>query len=713
MKSASAPSANTQSAPRPKAPAAVALLAAALFSAAPAAAQTPDAAALAAAGSETSEWLTYGRNYEETRHSPLTQIHAGNVADLGVAWTFDTGEVRGHEATPLVHDGIIYATRPWSSVFALDARSGALLWDYDPQVDRAMGWKACCDVVNRGVALYEGKIFVGVIDGRLIALDAQTGEPVWEVQTADESRPYTITGAPRVADGKVIIGNGGGDLGSRGYVTAYSADTGEQEWRFWIVPGNPADGFENPDVEYAASTWAGNWWEVGGGGNAWDSIIYDPEARLVYVGTGNGSPWSHQIRSQGIGDNLYLSSIVALHVDDGRVAWYYQTTPGDDWDFTAVQPLMLVDLPVNGVMRKLIMQAPKNGFFYVLDRLSGDLIYADPYAAVTWATGVDLETGRPMETPQARYDNAVTFISPGPNGAHNWHPMSFNPATGLVYIPSRQGGQFPFAVDEGFVHKPGTWNTGIATLGARRDLPVRPDGLYSPGTGPEYDFPGALLAWDPLQRQPRWIVDYPFPVTGGTLSTAGNLVFQGAADGFLRAFTADRGDLLWEVELGPGVMAPPVTYQLDGEQYLSVLVGWGGSAGVFGPNYSGVYKGEGRLWAFKLGGEQDFEPVRGQPLPPLTAIAYDDDPELIERGLDLYHQRCFWCHGGGGVSAGSISDLRYSSAEVYDILDRIVLEGTFEPLGMPNLSQWLNKEEVEAIKHYLLSLRAGLIEAER
>ena len=468
-------------------------------------AQVTDAA-LANAATDDAQWLSYGRDQGETRYSPLNQVNDSNVDTLGVAWTFDTGSFRGLEATPLVANGILYGTRPWSSVFAVDARTGALIWNYDPQVDRSTGWKACCDVVNRGVALYGDKVFVGTIDGRLIALNANTGAVEWEVLTVDRARPYTITGAPRIADGRVIIGNGGAELGARGYITAYDANTGEQDWRFWVVPGNPADGFENPDMEFAATTWSGNWWEVGGGGNSWDSMIYDEELRLVYVGTGNGSPWSHEIRSNGVGDNLYLSSIVALHVDTGRVAWHYQTTPGDNWDYTAVQPLMLADIAINGIQRKVIMQAPKNGFFYVLDRESGDLIYADPYAEVNWATSVDLETGRPVETPQARYDSALSMIMPGPSGAHNWHPMSFNPNTGLVYIPTLQGTVFPYAVLDEYKFVPNAWNLGIK-FGSFENEPVRPDIEYSGGAGPETRSPGALLAWDPVTRQPRWVHD--------------------------------------------------------------------------------------------------------------------------------------------------------------------------------------------------------------
>jgi len=657
----------------------------------------------------SSEWLSYGRDHAETRFSPMTQINDSNVDRLGVAWTFDTGSFRGLEATPLMHEGILYATRPWSSVFALDARTGELLWDYDPQVDRSMGWKACCDVVNRGVAIYEGKIYLGAIDGRLIALDAKTGEERWSVQTTDPDRPYTITGAPRVADGKVIIGNGGSELGVRGYVTAYDANSGAELWRFWVVPGNPADGFENPDMELAASTWYGRWWEVGGGGASWESMIYDPEARLVYVGTGNGSPWSRELRSEGRGDNLFLSSIVALHVDSGRVAWYYQTTPGDDWDYTAVQPLMLTELVIDGVERKVIMQAPKNGFFYVLDRLTGELLSAEPYAEVTWATGVSRETGRPIETPQARYKDFVTTVSPGPGGAHNWHPMSYSPITGLVYIPTQQGSRFNYVSEPGFEHQPGRWNTGVL-LGNTADLPQRPEDEYGPGGGPVNPTPGALLAWDPLEQAPRWQVNYPNSVNGGTLATAGNLVFQGTSEGHLIAYAADNGAKLWDVDLGVGMLAPPMTYELDGRQYLSVLAGWGGASGLFGVNPSGKYKAEGRLWTFVLDGDRNIVPVSGQSLPELTAVPFNDDPAVIKLGSDLYGERCAMCHGRNAQSGGSLADLRYAAPATYDIFRNIVREGAYSGLGMPNLGAYLSEEEVEAIKQYILSRRAALMQ---
>ncbi|HWK53767.1 MAG TPA: PQQ-dependent dehydrogenase, methanol/ethanol family [Hyphomicrobiales bacterium] len=656
------------------------------------------------------EWTSYGLDVGETRYSPLDQIDTTNVTDLGLAWSFDTGEVRGHEATPLIVDGILYGTRPWSSVFALDARTGELLWNYDPRVDKAIGWKACCDVVNRGVAYHNGKVYVGTIDGRLIALDAKTGSVVWDVLTADQERPYTITGAPRIADGKVLIGNGGAELGARGYLTAYDAETGNEAWRFWVVPGNPADGFENPDMEFAATTWSGNWWEVGGGGTPWDSIVYDPDARLVYVGTGNGSPWSHELRSEGVGDNLYLSSIVALSVDDGRVAWHYQVNPADNWDYTVVQPLMLADLVINGTQRKVIMQAPKNGFFYVLDRLTGDLLSADPYAEVSWASSIDLESGRPVETPQARYDNAVAMVKPGPGGAHSWHPMSYNPNTGLIYLPTMQGSSFPYSVEAGFVHKPGTWNTGV-TFGTLAGLDQRAQGDYGPGAGPVYDSPGVLVAWDPVARQPRWVVDYPFTINGGTLTTAGNLVFQGGADGELRAFTADTGDLLWMANLGVGIMAPPVTYAIDGAQYVSVLVGWGGASGLISRSATDTFKGEGRLWTFKLGGDKNIVPVQGQPMNPLSAIDYDADPTVLATGADLYGKRCMVCHGANAVSGGSLADLRYALPATYDIIDNIVRQGAYTGLGMPNLGEWVDEDDLYAIKNWLLSRRAEAMAA--
>jgi PQQ-dependent dehydrogenase (methanol/ethanol family) len=571
--------------------------------------QPVDDAALVGAAAQPETWLTYGRDYAETRFSPLDAINADNVSRLGLAWSHDTGSFRGLEATPLVVNGVLYATTSWSNVFALDAVTGEEIWRWDAQADRVRGARACCDVVNRGVALYEGKVYVGVIDGRLVALDAETGEPIWDVQTTPVDLPYTITGAPRVVAGKVVIGNGGAELGVRGYVSAYDPGTGELLWRFYTVPGDPSKPFESPALEAAARTWTGEWWTMGGGGTAWDAFAYDPEAKLLYVGTGNGSPWNQRIRSPGGGDNLYLVSILALAVETGELVWHYQTTPGETWDYTAVQPLVLAELMIDGRERQVIMQAPKNGFFYVLDRLTGELISAEAFVEVTWASGIDKVTGRPIETPQARYSTALTRISPGPGGAHNWHPMSFNPQTGLVYLPASQS-EFVYADDPDFEHIPRAWNLGIA-MGSVARLPQRPAEEYGPGTGQRLDTPNALLAWDPVAQSARWRVNYTGASGGGTLTTAGNLVFQGASNGKLAAYSADRGEKLWEVDVGNGILAPPSTYEIDGTQYVSLLVGWGGSGGLFGDNPSGQYKATGRVMTFVLDGEREFEKIRG------------------------------------------------------------------------------------------------------
>ncbi|HEX7079444.1 MAG TPA: PQQ-dependent dehydrogenase, methanol/ethanol family [Gammaproteobacteria bacterium] len=674
------------------------------------AAPGPDDAALIDAARSGEEWLTYGRDYAETRFSPLEQIDADNVGRLGLAWYYDTGSLRGLEATPLVSNGVLYATTSWSNVFALDARTGEELWRWDAQADRTRGSRACCDVVNRGVALYEGKVFVGVIDGRLVALDAATGEPVWQVQTTPVDQPYTITGAPRVVDGKVVIGNGGAELGVRGFVSAYDADTGELVWRFYTVPGDPSKPFESPALEAAAKTWTGEWWKMGGGGTAWDAFAYDPEAGLLYVGTGNGSPWVQSIRSPGGGDNLYLSSILALDVDTGELVWHYQTTPGDTWDYTAVQQLTLADLVIDGRERKVIMQAPKNGFFYVLDRLTGELLSAEPYTHVTWASGVDLETGRPIETSQARFGEALATIFPGPGGGHNWQPMSYNPQTGLVYVPASDS-SFAYNLDPDFEFRPNGWNLGVdlaASFGVT-GAPALPESAYEPGTG-EAPAASFLLAWDPVKQEARWTVPHSDASGGGTLTTAGNLVFQGTDTGRFVAYRADNGEKLWEVDLGHGIMAAPSTYMIDGKQYVSVLSGIGGASALYGRNPTGQYKATGRLWTFTLDGEAELEPVRGIEKPALTVIEHDSTPEQIARGAELYAQRCSMCHGVNAASAGTIADLRYASSATFDAFEQIVRGGAYAGLGMPTFS-WLSDADVAALRSYVLSQRDALLES--
>ncbi|HMA11140.1 MAG TPA: PQQ-dependent dehydrogenase, methanol/ethanol family [Steroidobacteraceae bacterium] len=676
-----------------------------------------DDAALRAAPGMADEWITVGRDYSETHYSPLKQIDAGNVGRLGLAWSYDTQSLRGLEATALVSNGVLYASTAWSNVFALDARTGREIWRWDSKADRIRGGRACCDVVNRGVALYKGKVYVGVIDGRLVALDAATGKAAWDVQTTPVDEPYTITGAPRVVDGKVIIGNGGAELGVRGFVSAYDAETGKLAWRFYVVPGDPSKGPDSAAsdeaLKKALPTWTGEWWNNGGGGGTpWDALAYDPEAKLLYVGTGNGSPWDRKLRSPQGGDNLYLSSIIALDVATGQLRWHYQETPGDQWDYTAVQHMILADVQIGGKTRKVIMQAPKNGFFYVLDRLTGELLSAEPYAKVTWAKGVDLRTGRPIETRQSRmYDRYTVTQFPGPGGAHNWHPMSFNPATGLVYIPAVEG-SFPYAEEQGFRRQPGFWNMGIDlnSRGSTKGLPPLPENEYEAGTGPEVGAASSLLAWDPAAGKPRWRIKHQGATGGGTLTTAGNLLFQGLSDGRLVAYSADKGEKLWEVQLGNGVMAAPSTWALDGKQYVSVLVGWGGATGLYVGNPTRQYKAPGRLFTFVLDGTGKLEPVRGIERNPLTPVAYTATPAQLEHGAALFARRCSMCHGTAAASGGAIADLRHALPATYDNMDQIVRQGAYQQLGMPKFD-FLSEADLAAIRSYVLSRREALIAA--
>jgi quinohemoprotein ethanol dehydrogenase len=526
----------------------------------PLSAQQVDERALIRA--EAAEWLTYGRDYAETHYSALAQINDRNVGQLVTAWTWDVPTTGRLEASPLISDGVMYATGSRSFVFALDARTGRELWRWDPMIPAGGSGapSVCCGTVNRGVALYGGKVFVGLLDGRLVALDRKTGTLVWSVMTTPPNTDYSITGAPRIVKGNVVIGNGGAEFGVRGFVSAYDAETGRQVWRWYTVPGNPADGFENEAMRRAAGTWKGEWWRIGGGGTVWDGMAYDPALDLLYIGTGNGSPWSQEARSPGGGDNLYLSSIVALRGATGEYVWHYQTTPGDDWDYTATQPLMLLDLTIEGRPRKTIVQAPKNGFFYVLDRVTGEFISARPFSdAITWASGIDQATGRPNENPEARYGRTGrgVWVSPAPSGAHNWRPMSFNPATGLVYLPVQHN--MAYFEQASVNYRRGVWNTGTSFGGARR---ITPPAMTVP--------PNLLKAWDPVRNAEVWRFVAP-GTDGGTLSTGGNLVFWGVRDRLV-ALDARRGVELWSAVIGGGV-ATPVTYELDGRQYVTILSG--------------------------------------------------------------------------------------------------------------------------------------------
>jgi PQQ-dependent dehydrogenase (methanol/ethanol family) len=656
---------------------------------------------LLSAADHPQEWRTHGGTYAEQRYSTLHQIDESNVSNLGLAWTFDTGTTRGLEATPIVVDGMFYATVTWSKVFALDARTGTKKWEWDPEVDRAYGRRACCDVVNRGVAYHDGRIFVGVLDSRLVALDAKTGELLWEVVTADQSQPYTITGAPRVINGKVLIGNGGAEFGVRGYVSAYDTATGALAWRFYTVPGNPADGFESAAMEKAAATWRGEWWTMGGGGTVWDSMAYDPELDLVYIGTGNGSPWNREVRSPGGGDNLYLSSIIALDAQTGEYAWHYQTTPGDSWDYTATQHIILADLEIAGEERNVLMQAPKNGFFFVLDRATGELISAEKYVPITWATYVDPTTGRPVEVPGARYEEEPFLLRPSALGGHNWQPMSFSPDAGLVYIPAQLNNMNP-GPPTSFEFVKDRWNLGIGGGPVPADVQaaLKEEGLPS----------GHLLAWDPVAQKEAWRVEHAVMWNGGMLTTAGNLLFQGTGERSLVAYRATDGHKLWEVPTSTSIIAPPISYELDGSQYISVLAGWGGAFGLARADAVGTGKRGGWILTFALAGSAAMPESSTRAQRPPPAIEFEADDNQISSGSELYDQYCSVCHGGAAQGGGVLPDLRYSAPRVFDGYQEILLEGRLIESGMPSFAQFFSEEGVTAIQSFILSERARLVD---
>ncbi len=651
------------------------------------------------ADDQAGNWLTHGRTYSEQRFSPLKQINDHNTARLGLAWYFDLDTNRGQEATPLVVDGIMYFTSAWSKVFAVNGATGALLWSYDPKVPKQWGVNACCDVVNRGVAIRQGKVYVGALDGRLIALNATTGKPVWVQQTTDPKWRYTITGAPRIVKGNVLIGNGGGEFGVRGYVSAYDALSGKLVWRFYTVPGDPTKPFEQPILNQAAKTWSGEWWKNGGGGAVWDAIVYDPDLDLVYIGTGNGGPWNEKFRSPGGGDNLFTCSIVALNPDTGAYVWHYQEVPSDDWDYDSDEQMVLADLPIDGKPRKVILHAPKDGFFYVIDRETGKLISADPFTFVNWATAIDPKTGRPIENPKARYprDDASPVV-PGPAGAHSWHPMSYSPVTGLTYIPVNEVG-FNFKSPDDFEFKNQAPNYGIDMLaaGMPQDPKIKTAILDS--------VKGKLVAWDPIRQRQAWSIDRPGPWNGGTLATAGNLVFEGTAGGQFEAYRADTGEKVWSFDAQTGVIAGPVTYTVKGEQYVAVLAGWGGvfplAAGEVAFK-SGHVRNISRVLAFKLGGKATLPPLPELATPRLNPPPSTASATEIRHGEAVYQRFCSGCHGDVAVSGGVLPDLRYSEFLKNDRWFAIVRDGLLQSGGMVGFGKEVSQPDAAAIRSYVI-----------
>lgn len=657
-----------------------------------------DAKSMQAAVANGADWPSYGRTYSEQRYSPLDKINTGNVGQLGLAWSFQLATNRGVEATPVVVDGVMYMTSAWSVVYALDAKTGKALWTYDPKVPREVGHNACCDVVNRGVAVWKGRVYVASLDGRLIALDAKSGQPVWSVVTVDQSKPYTITMAPRVAHGLVMIGNSGSEYGVRGYVSAYDADSGKMKWRFYTVPGDPSKGFENKAMAMAAKTWSGQWWKFGGGGSPWEGMAYDPESNLLYFGTGNGLPWDEKARSPGGGDNLFLSSIIAVDADTGEYRWHLQTTPGDSWDFDSTQSLILADLPINGQPRKVVMQASKNGFFYVIDRLTGKLISAKNFVPVTWASGVDPATGRPQEVGDVHYKNGPATTLPSSFGGHNWHPMAFSPQTGLAYVPAQEVPGV-YGTDERFAYTPGQWNTALNT--DLNSLPTDPKARAAMRNA----FRGYLIAWDPVQQKEAWRAEHNGPWNGGVLATGGGLVFQGTADGHFLAYDAKSGRQLWSTETYAATLAGASTYTVDGEQYVAVGSGFGSVfyliAGFATPVQGSPENG--RIEVYKLGGKAVL------PKPALTPVAFPKPPPstapeaTVALGHSKYNRYCLACHGYDAIGGGVIPDLR-KSAVVSDAANfkSVVLGGAFKSQGMVSFADVLDPQTAEAVRQYLI-----------
>jgi len=626
---------------------------------------------LMAADKHPGEWLTTGRDFGKGHYSPLAQINSRNIGRLGFAWEYGTQTNRGLEATPIVVDGVMYTSGSTGKAYALDAKTGKELWSFDPHADLRVNRAACCDEVNRGVAVWRGKVYVASFDGILYALDAATGRILWHADTiTDKKIGYSVTGAPEVAGHVVVIGNAGAEYDARGYVSAYDLDTGKFAWRFYTVPGDPSKPQESPELEVAVKTWdAKSRWDMGGGATVWDSMVYDPELNLLYFGTGNGTFFDQSRRSPSGGDNLYIASILAINPDTGRLVWHYQEVPGDQWDYDTLQPIILTDLKIAGASRKVLMQASKDGFFYIIDRKSGQLLSAEKFVPVTWAERVDLKTGRPIEAAGARdYKNEFNgknYVHPASMGGHNWNPMSYDPKTGLVYIPEIENGE-----------------TGTFT-------------------GKTY-----LRAWDPVRSNTVW--EEPFGDWwdhAGVLSTAGGLVFQGNAPGHFIAYDSATGRKLKDIDVGSTIIAAPMSYEIGGVQYVAVMAAWGGGGWSYVHPENAAYQrgNEGRIIVFKLDGSATpipplLPPIQPIPQPPPQTAS----PDVVERGRALFAARCAVCHVNQPRSEAP--DLRRMAPETHAAFNQIVLGGILKSAGMPPWDGVLTQADVDAIHAYLISL---------
>ena len=683
----------------------VAVLAAAAAMAAQGAPASHGAAAvdqqrLVAADKDAANWLTVGHGASEQRFSPLTQINDQNVGRLGLAWYADLDTYRGVEATPLVIDGVIYNVSAWDITTAYDGATGKVLWTYDPKIPVSYARIACCGPVSRGLAAWHGKVIIGALDGRLIALDAKTGKVAWTADTiVDKGQPLSITGAPRIAGGKVVVGNSGGDFGARGYMSAYDAATGKFAWRFWIVPGKPGvkdHAASDPVMPMAARTWTGEWWKYGGGGNDWDGLVYDAGQNLVIFGTGNGSPHPMKFRSPKGGDNLFLCSLVAVDARTGRYRWHYQEIPAEEWDYDCTNPPILADLKLHGRLTPVVMHAPKDGIFYVVDRRTGKLLSAENYVPSTWASGVDMKTGRPKVYPDALPQVKPHIQTPGFGGAHNWNPMAFSPLTGLVYIPAQE----QYMVDSVLPDGEFKFQLGRTTIGAgySNDPELRKQ-LNAEAAAKEK---GYLLAWDPVHQREAFRVLHPHAGSSGTMATAGNLLVQGTISKTLAIYRADNGKLLWEMPIGTVPSAGAATYLVGGKQYIAINAGWN-SAIVQGLDEGGVQFSfsPARLMVFAL----DAKGVSLPPAPPTSTIPPppSEEPPLakVQEGAGLYAQNCSTCHGRN--AAGGVKDLRHMTAETHAAFFDIVLGGKLKDQGMEPFADRLTHDQAEAIHDYLIS----------
>ena len=651
------------------------------------------------ATTDGTQWMSYGRTWDEQRFSPLKQINETNASRLGLQWFADLNTHRGVEANPLMVDGVLYDIVSFNVTTAFDARTGRKLWTYDPKVPPEWARYACCGPSVRGLAVWQGKVYLATLDGRLIALDAKSGTEIWTVQTFDKTQPFSITGPVHVFDGKVVLGNAGADYGVRGFIVAYDAESGRQLWKFYLVPGDPAKG---PDGEAsdsimptAARTWTGEWWKHGGGGTAWDSIVYDPKLRLVYVGTGNGTPIAYKFRSPGGGDNLFLCSIVALEADTGHYRWHYQVIPQEQWDYDCVQSMILADVKLRGRTRQVLMQAPKNGFFYVLDRATGELLSADPFVPNTWASRVDLKTGRPVVNPDAYLSEDPKLLTPSAGGAHNWNPMAFSPLTGFAYIPVHEQ-WYVFAQARKFTFVPFRSNSAMSfgdDAKKRKEMLDEADRRDN----------GYLLAWDVARQKEAFRIPYGKQGSGGVLVTAGNLIVQGTINKTLAVYRADDGRKLWEMPVESVPISSPITYVLDGVQYIAVNVGWGGGLAhvdmMLGKKPMQVAPA--RLLVFKLDASNVALPPTPPPAPldpppPLTASEAD-----IKAGSEIFNQTCSTCHG---VDArGGLKDLRFMSRQTHAQFNDIVLGGIRKEKGMASFADLLTPQQAQQIHGYLIS----------